>query len=485
MNYLSFDKRALALMRMCIAFVLMLDLGIRATDLEAFYSNTGVLPLPVMAEHAWNPYYISIHSISGLWQVQLFLFLVAFFFAMLLFIGYRTQLFTFLSWFMLLSLHNRNILILQGGDDLLRMVLFWAMFIPWGERYSCDRLLGNKTIVNTKLFTVATIAYLLQVCYIYTGSALLKGAEWNTDFTALYYTYSLDQIAFPVTKYWSANPGFLKSLTCAAYYFELLVPLLFFIPIKHACFRTAGVLLIIGFHCLNGLTLFIGLFPLIGIATATGILPAAFMNWFENRLRKLKRTIIASFHGFALLAHRIIRWKPKSEIEYPLLDKIKTALLIFLIVFVFDWNFSNLNFVNSKLSDRFRFIGYSLRLDQNWGMFAPNVFKNDGWFILEGQTANGETFDLLHPDQPLTFSKPASIVGMFKNDRWRKYSENYIFADNLFMRGYFCNFSKRKWNEKHPDRYITTLRVIFMEEFSLPDYKYSSPVKNMLWECLE
>src|SRR5688572_17074553 len=116
MKYLSFDLRALALMRLCIAVVIMLDLSVRISDLEAFYSNTGVVPLPMLFEHGWNDYFLSIHVISGLWQVQLVLFLAAYFFAAMLFIGYRTRLFTFLSWFMLLSLHNRNGFILQGGD---------------------------------------------------------------------------------------------------------------------------------------------------------------------------------------------------------------------------------------------------------------------------------------------------------------------------------------------------------------------------------
>jgi hypothetical protein len=485
MSYLSFDKRALSLMRMCIAFVLMLDLGIRLSDLEAFYTDNGVLPLPVLFANAWNPYYFSFHAISGLWQVQLFLFLLTFFFALLLFIGYRTQLFTFLSWLMLLSLHNRNVLILQGGDDLLRMVLFWAIFIPWGERYSCDSLLGNKTAVNTKLLTVATIAYLLQICYLYTGSALLKGAEWNQDYTALYYTYSIDQIAYPVTKYLYYNPELLKKLTCVAFYFELLVPALFFIPVKHAWFRIAGVFAIIGFHLLNSMTLFIGLFPLIGIATVTGMLPASFMDWFDVRVQKLKKTVALSFLGIATAIKYIIKWKPARESVHPVLQKLKTAMLVFLIVFVFDWNFSNLDFVNSKLSDRLRFIGYGLRLNQHWGMFAPNVFKNDGWFVLEGTTAKGERFDLLHPGEPLNFSKPADIVSMFKNDRWRKYSENYIFSYNEFTRGHFCVYMKRKWNEQNPQRAIVSLRVIFMEELTLPAYRYSRPQKNVLWECLE
>jgi hypothetical protein len=472
-------------MRMCIAFVLMIDLGIRLTDLEAFYSNTGVLPLHVLFSNCWNPYYISIHTLSGLWQVQLVLFLLAFIFAIFLFLGYRTQLFTFLSWSMLLSLHNRNTLILQGGDDMLRMVLFWCIFIPWGDRYSCDRLLNTEKPQNTKILTAACIAYLLQVCYLYSGSALLKEQDWNQDYTALYYAYSLDQIAYPVTKLIYYLPGVLKVLTCAAYYFELLVPLLFFVPVKHAWFRTAAVFMIIGFHFINSMTLFIGLFPLIGMATAIGILPSTFIDRLERRFFKLKNKIAASFYGFALLVNRIIKCKAPVHFKSHIWDKVKTAILIFLIFFVFDWNFSNLSFVHSKLSDHLRFIGYGLRLDQNWGMFAPNVYKDDGWFVLEGTTAKEEHFDLLHPDRPLSFSKPANIVGMFKNDRWRKYSENYIFSYNEFMRGYFCNWCKRVWNEKHPERSIKSLRVIFMSEFSLPDYKYSFPEKYVLWECVE
>lgn len=487
MNYLMFDKRALSLMRMCIAFVLMLDLGIRLTDLEAFYSNTGVVPLPMLFEHAWNPYYISIHTMSGLWQVQLFLFVLAFFFAALLFLGYRTRLFTFLSWFMLLSLHNRNVLILQGGDDLLRMVLFWGMFIPWGEYYSCDRLLQTKPIENEnpKLLSVATIAYLLQICYIYTGSALLKGPEWNHDYTALYYTYSLDQIAYPITKSIYYFPGLLKTFTCIAYYFELLIPVLFFIPVKHGWFRTVAVFIIITFHLFNAMTLFIGLFPIIGMSTAIGILPSSFMDRLEKRMKNWKRKIADSFRSIAVLLQHIIKWKEPTLPNSDWLHKAKSAVLIFLIVFIFDWNFSNLSFINSKLSDHMRFIGYGLRLDQNWGMFAPNVFKDDGWFVLEGITRNEEHFDLLHPDQPLSFSKPVSVVKMFKNDRWRKYTENYIFAYNEYMRGYYCNYCKRKWNEQHPDRYVKTLRVIFMEELTLPDYHYSPVRKNVLWECVE
>jgi hypothetical protein len=473
-------------MRIAIAVILITDLTIRIGDLEAFYSNTGAFPLSMVFDHLWNDYYVSIHAMSGLWQVQLILFLFAYFCAVMLFIGYRTRLFTVLSWFMLLSLHNRNTMILQGGDDLLRMVLFWCMFIPWGARYSCDQLLNKEKsseIPTPTLFTIATIAYLLQVSYIYSGSALLKGPEWNTDYTALYYAYSLDQIAYPLTKWFYYYPELLKKMTWLAYYFELLIPVLFFIPVKHGFFRTLAVISIIGFHLFNSVNLFIGLFPLIGIGTSLGLLSSSAMDKLDQWVKSLKPLIRRSFLGFATLANYLIRWKAPIYYHTAWREYFKTAVLIFLTLFVFDWNFSNISIVKSKLSDQLRFIGYGLRLDQNWGMFAPGVFKDDGWYVLEGVTEKGTLVNLLDPAKPVTYQKPQQVVAMFKNDRWRKYSENFIMSYNEYMRGYFCSYYKRIWNEKHIENKIKELHIIYMSELTKPDYHYTRPEKVTLWQC--
>jgi hypothetical protein len=486
MKYLSFDRRALACLRIGIAALLMLDLLIRVSDLEAFYSDTGVVPLEMLFKYGWNSYYVSVHTISGLWQVQLLLFLFSFVCAFMLLIGYRTQLFTVLCWFMLLSLHNRNGFILQGGDDLLRMVLFWSIFIPWGSRYSYDSL-----HVHTEPYSpvvpvgAATLAYLIQVCYLYTGSALLKGVEWDTDFTALYYTYSLDQIAYPLTKQVYYYPDLLKVLTKAAYYFELFVPALFFMPIAHSFFRALGVALIIIFHSMNEMTLFIGLFPMIGIVTSLGILPSFIFDKLEGWLAVYKPRLANGVMKIGKEVKKIIRWKAPVVLNYRW-QQVQTATLVFLMVFVFDWNFSNLSFVKSKLSDNLRFIGYGLRLNQNWGMFAPNVFKDDGWYILKGTPdKTEESFDLLNPHRKLTMEKPAMVVKMFKNDRWRKYYENLLFSDHAFMRGYFCHYMKRTWNKKNPTQKICSLEVIYMKEFTLPHYQHSVPEKITLWICEE
>lgn len=484
MAFLSFDLRALSLMRICMAAVIIIDLSIRISDLEAFYANTGATPLDMIFGHAWNDYYLSVHTISGLWQVQFVLFMFALFCAIMLLIGYRTRLFTVLSWFMLLSVHNRNILILQGGDDMLRMVMFWAMFIPWGARYSCDRLLDTNPGTSVQIWSLGTIAYLLQICYVYTGSALLKGPEWSNEYSALYYTYSLDQIAYPVTQHLYYYPELLRKLTFIAYYFELLVPLLFFIPVKHAFFRFLGVMLIIGFHLWNGMTLLIGIFFLVGIATAIGILPSFAMDVFDRATQRLKAHVAASFMGIAYPVQYVLKWKPPVYTLTPWMEKVRTAVLIFLILFVFDWNMSNLDFVHSKTAQRLRPIGYALRIDQCWGMFAPGVFKDDGWYVFEGVTDQGaQHLNLLSANDPISFKKPLSVVGMFKNDRWRKYAENYIFNDNSYMRGYFCNYYRRVWNEHNPGKQLKQLRIIYMKELTQPGYSYTIPEQCVLCDC--
>jgi hypothetical protein len=479
-EHLAFDLRALALMRIAVAFVILLDLSIRISDLEAFYANTGVAPLSMIFQYKWNDYYFSFHAISGLWQVQLILFIIAACSALLLLIGYRTRLFTFISWILLLSLHNRNVLILQGGDDLLRMILFWGMFLPWGQRYSVDSILGKETHTNTSIFTLGTLAYVLQISYLYTGSALLKGPEWHTKLDALYYVYSLDQIAYPHTQWLYFYPELLKVLTGIAFWFEMLVPLLFLIPIQNAVFRMVAVILIIGFHSFNTFSLLIGLFPVIGMATSLGLLPSFFMDWFERKTQSVKGFVAQSFLGVSALFSGWIRWKPTLDRPHLL----KQYVLGILIVYVLFWNTGNLSFNPYKLADEVRFIGYTLRLDQNWGMFAPGVFKDDGWYVMEARTRDHRTIDLFHPNDSISYKKPANITAMFKNDRWRKYSENFIFVSNDFMRGYFCNYYIRKWNKEHPDQLVTSLSVLYFTELTAPDYKYVIPKKDVLCTCV-
>ncbi|MEJ8803632.1 HTTM domain-containing protein [Pontibacter sp. H249] len=485
------DLRALAIMRIWIAGILLTDLAIRATDLEAHYSNMGVLPLHVLHKHLWLPHLFSFHTLSGLWQFQVVLFLLAAFFAVWLLIGYKTRIATIASWLLLLSLQNRNPLIGQGGDDLLRMLLFWAIFLPWGKFYSYDAT-QNKDLsnTNTNYFSAATVAYIVQIGLVYVSTALLKNSpEWTTEGTALYYALSLDQILMPGGRLIYPYPELLRILTLTAYYTELLLPFLLLIPFYNNFFRMVAVVVLVGFHIGISLTLFVGLFYLINIASVAGLVPGPVMDWVDKRfLSSLRRPRTGQFKK---IFERLRQPSPISlqvQLRTPKLpphrvSQLQNLFVSTVLLYCIWWNLSGTQLPLQKIPENSRWFGYLLRLDQHWGMFAPVVFKDDGWYVLEGQTVNGKKIDLNQQGKEVDHNKPASVVSLFKNDRWRKYSENYLFIHHSYARPYYCNYLVRRWNEAHPNQQIKQLEVIYMKEPSLPDYQVATPTREVLCTC--
>jgi hypothetical protein len=477
----TLDLRALALLRIGMAFLVLVDLSIRSTDLVAHYTNAGVVPLDMLFRYGWGTYSFSLHTISGLWQVQVALFLLEAVFAVFLMFGINTRLASVMVWLLHMSLQNRNPYILQGGDDLFRMILFWGMFLPWDKRYSVqgrqDQEGGNS------FFGLAGVGYLLQICFLYFFTAMLKTSpEWRSDFTALYYALSLDQMVFPVGKLLYRYPELMKSLTAFVFYMELLVPLLFFMPVFTRTFRVTGFLLIIGLHLGISMTLFVGLFFMIGIITVFGLFPESWMSWFDRKTARLQQALAVYADRTREWLQRLVQVRVSSGrrlLSPTTKEFVRDTFLFFCLIYIFCWNMQNIGMFKG-VTDRADSIGQTLRLDQNWGMFAPSVFKDDGWYILEGTTVTGDKIDLNREGQPVSYEKPESVVSLFKNDRWRKYSENYLFVSNSFMRPAYSNFVLDHWNADHPDKAITRLEVIYMKEVTQPDYRQAVPTREVL-----
>ncbi|GAA3999734.1 HTTM domain-containing protein [Hymenobacter fastidiosus] len=484
------DLRALALLRMATAVVLLVDLAIRSTDLEALYANLGVLPLGALLEHAWSPYQFSLHAASGLWQAQAVLFVLAAVLAGALLAGYHTRLATLASWVLLVSLQNRNPMISQGGDDLLRMLLFWGIFLPWGRVWSWD---ARERPLPGRLdyFSAATVAYVVQLALLYWCTALLKnGPEWTRDGTALYYAFSLDQVLLPAGRLLYPYPGLLRFLTFATYYVELVLPFALFLPVGVARWRLLVVGVLLGFHLTISLTLFVGIFFLVNIASVLGLLPPVALDWLTRRLGPHAaragqlRTRLPAWQAPWRL--RLERTRAPSPGSQRLGRGVRNAVVAVLLAYVCWWNLDDvavLRPAGGLMSAPMRWFGYLFRVDQHWGMFAPTVFKDDGWYILEGTTAAGRRLDLNRAGAPARYAKPASVVALFKNDRWRKYSENYLFVSNAWMRPYYCNYLLRIWHENPAHPPLRHLSVVYMLEKSLPDYQLSEPVREVLCEC--
>ncbi|RYU77135.1 HTTM domain-containing protein [Hymenobacter persicinus] len=492
----TLDLRALALLRIGVAAVVLLDLAIRSTDLEAHYSNMGVLPLHVLQQYCWNPYQFSLHAASGLWVVQAGLFGLAVVVAGALLVGYQTRTATVLSWILLVSVQNRNPLIGQGGDDLLRMLLFWAIFLPWGRFYSLDSRRRPQPAAE-EYFSAATVAYVLQIALVYWCTALLKsGPEWNRDGTAIYYALSLDQVLMPGGRLLYAYPGLMRVLTFATYYTELLLPFVLLLPFGVRWWRLLFVGVMFGFHLGISLTLFVGLFFLINLVSVLGLLPPVALDWLERfgrprawQLAPYLTRPLSTFRPRLARLRSPVRIRVESTVQLSdrgrwLARALRDTLVAVLLGYVVWWNLDSVQGQPAlHMSAPLRWFGYLFRVDQHWGMFAPTVFKDDGWYILEGTTTTGQRLDLNRGGAPVRYGKPASVMALFKNDRWRKYSENYLFVDNAYMRPYYCNYLLRLWHENPAHPPLRQLEVIYMKEVSLPDYRVAAPVREVLCGC--
>jgi hypothetical protein len=484
----ALDLRALALLRMGTAAVLLLDLAIRSTDLEAHYANLGVLPVSALLDHAWTPYQFSLHLSSGLWQVQAGLFLLAAGLAGAVLLGYHTRLATVASWILLVSLQNRNTLIGQGGDDLLRMLLCWGIFLPWGHVWSLDAR-QQPPPARFDYASAATVAYVVQLALLYWCTALLKtGPEWTREGTALYYALSLDQLLLPVGRLLYPHPALLRALTFGTWYVELLLPFALFIPVGVRWWRLLVLGVLFGFQLGISLTLYVGLFFVINIVSLLGLVPPQVFGWLGPRLAQPLGQV-RYWHSRLPTWQvpwrlRFERTRPSHPGWVPLLRRMREALVTSLLFYVCWWNLDDVAGTGGRwMSDNTRWLGYLFRVDQHWGMFAPTVFKDDGWYVLEGTTRTGRVLDLNRAGAPVNYAKPAAIVQLFRNDRWRKYSENYLFVDQQWMRPYYCNYLLRIWHQNPAHPPLRHLAVVYMKEVSQPNYHVPPATREVLCDC--
>lgn len=461
------DLRALGLMRIGISIVLFGDLIIRSLSIIAFFTDEGVLPIELLKSYNWNPYYFSFHALSGelWWQVVLFCVNAACIISLM--IGFKTRFFTFICWAFLVSLQNRNPFILQGGDDLLRLTLLWCMFLPWGQRYSIIK----QSSFSNSYFSIANIGFVILICSVYFFSALLKTSpEWHNEGTAIYYALSLEQIRMPLGTLLYQFPLIMKLLTWLVYYIELIAPLLILIPVFIPKLRIIGIVSIALLHIGIGSTLYVGLFFIIGLITLLGILPSNTMNWIEQKWVKDNTIIINDNKNFTSVF---------GDVRYI----FKTVFLGLVIGFCLMLNLSNIKAFPFTIDAKLISFGNALRLEQSWGMFSPFILKDDGFMIYSAYTKNGNYIDIYRDGKALTYDKPKNILSEFESDRWRKYTENYLFNNNNYMRPYLCNYLIKKWNHEHPKNQITDLTIIFMKEISVENYQTKPLEKIALCNC--
>jgi len=306
------DVRSLAVFRVALALMILGDLWMRAADLRAFYTDWGTLPRAALLGEFAHPWLISFHTMAGTWQIQAVLFVVAAVFAVMMLFGWQTRLATVLTWVMLTSLHNRNPIILQGGDTLLRMLVFWAMFMPLGVVRSFDAALDpdSEPLRPQRIFTMATVALIVQIACVYWSAYLYKtGAEWHSEGNAVWYALNLEQMATPLGHYMLHFPKLLHFLTYFTLAVEASAPFFMLFPFFAGPIRTVGVLFLAGLHLGFASCIYLGHFPFVAAVMITAMLPTWFWTQLEKQLqarRKQERRLKIYYDGDCGFCRKIV-----------------------------------------------------------------------------------------------------------------------------------------------------------------------------------
>ncbi len=206
-------------MRVLLGLLILIDLAIRSQALSAHYSDMGILARSEMVRgfRTSSPIW-SLHLVNGSALYQGLLFAVAGLFAGGLILGYRTRLCAIGSWLLLVSLHNRNPLVLHSGDVLFRMVLFWCVFLPLGSRYSWDSWREPRTRKTVAVCSFASAALLLQIAMIYTFGVVLKSDPvWTREFSAVQYSLQIDHFVTHLGKFLAGFPVATRWLTAGLF----------------------------------------------------------------------------------------------------------------------------------------------------------------------------------------------------------------------------------------------------------------------------
>ncbi len=226
--------------------------------------------------------------ISGQWSVlfllgdktqTLYFFLTTIFCASAFTLGFFTKVTGWISLIALISIWNRNPLILDGDDAILRVMLFYLLLSPCGHALSIDS--GYKCPnIKSEVWPLRLIQFQLAFIYFVSGWVKFHSPEWQ-DGSVLQYV-----LIHPEYSRWDftpliSNPFFLLLLSAVTFtimWWEVLFPCLLFHPKS----RRICIFIGVAFHV--GLLVFMNLrwFPEIMLVLYLAFAPDKYFRRFVS-----------------------------------------------------------------------------------------------------------------------------------------------------------------------------------------------------------
>jgi len=486
-NMFGLDYRSLALLRIGLGVILLINLFITIPDLRALYTDEGVLPRLILLSGPDLMVSPSLYLASGdAWYVYM-LFVIQIVLAVLFLVGYRTHLVGIASYILLLSLQARNPLLLFGADMTLRLGMFWALFLPIGRRYSLDAMLGRVEHPERETYLgIPGVAYIGQVAMIYVFSGLLKtGDTWHVDHTAVYYSLALDMYTRPLGHWLNQFDGLTTWLTISVYYLEIYGPLLFILPVWSGWGRLLGFVIFAVLQIGFNLCLQLGLFGAVMIVCMFGLLPAEFwaylgepvIHWLADRAKAWSPVRLASaFENWRQRgrerAHALAGLPSATNLKRKsaaFLCLLRDSAALFLVIYVLFWNIATYPGKESYMPDKYVWIGQQTGLYQLYNLFSPDPQADDGWIVIRGTLKNGRQINAFTGEPTVTTEPPADMPDSFGYQHMGRYVLFLLLPNEQMYFQPFLQYLEREWNRAHPapQEQIATLEFFYLHEVIL------------------
>ncbi len=369
-------------------------------NLTALFTDEGILPrrslLTTFADR-----FTLLTPFGEWWQVAV-VWALSLVVALLLTIGWRSRLMSFLAFLIVTSFSFRDPLIIDGADIVFRLLPLWMTFSDPGARYSIDALArATRGTPTGRGFALPLRILEFQVAWIIAATGLEKvtGTLWPQGL-ATYYSLQLEHT---FARSW-ANPlatnVTLANLTSwGTMAVELsFLPLTMLLPSRIT--RLIAVVLAAGLLLGIVVLMNVGNFPMIMLSALVLFVPPQWIKEWVESVTAMSRTrlqprVVARADGVAqsaamsLPAPLVI---PADAREFS--RKVGGgALVVVAVLAMLNAVPAPLEAVRPKgqVLELLRFFA----LDQRWDMFSPEPARADGWMRMPATLTDGTRVDLV------------------------------------------------------------------------------------------
>jgi hypothetical protein len=304
----------LGLFRIAIGLLTLYSFALFAKDAAVFFSDEGVLTTATLRRAMNRDYHTILQWIPTAAGVRLAL--GALFLAALSFtVGFHTRISSVLLYVLVVSFHERNNLVLNGGDSLLRTMLFFFMFAPSGAAFSVDRLRrrlrepeGRPDPPDLILpWSQRMMQIQVTILYLVTAYAKSRGTLYHNG-TAMYYVFGLVDFNVRGVEQLMNYPVLTSAMTYLLLFIETALPFLLWFRASRPYAVALGVLT-------HGWIILFMTIPVFGVLMLASYLPFFSEEELEAALARLRerskgrraRLYVGGARSRALAAGRLLR----------------------------------------------------------------------------------------------------------------------------------------------------------------------------------